>query len=211
MSIKKEIKKIVGYLKKKGYVVTEGSTSPQELNYLIGLVRRYNVRFIGETGFNAGFSSYAFLGAKPNAKVISFDTGDHPYTKTAKAFVDRKFPGRHTLIYGDSKKTISQFKKKHPHAHFDLVFIDGGHDYVVAKSDITNFRLLCDKDSLIVIDDLTPWFNWGKGPTRAWKEALRKKFIVQKEMFKDGKRITKIKPPGTRAWALGHYLYKRRK
>ncbi len=141
--IKRGIKRIGLYLLLHGKIATEGSASLEELSYLAKLGRKNGARLIGETGFNAGFSSYAFLLANPDAKVISFDIGNHSYVRIAKRFIDREFPGRHTLVYGDSRTTLPQFKMENPNIGFDLFFIDGGHDYAVAKTDIANIKPLC--------------------------------------------------------------------
>jgi predicted O-methyltransferase YrrM len=199
-------REILRFLWLRGRPPLEGSTSTEELVYLGNLVGRTGARLIGEVGFNAGFSSFAFLSADPNTKVVAFDLGEHAYSKTAKRLIDKKFPGRHTLILGDSTKTVPDYHSKNPDLKFDLVFIDGGHDYEVAKADIMNMRLFCTDRTAVVIDDLTPWLRWGEGPYRAWNEAVDAGIIRQDEMFKDGKRVEVMEPPGKRSWALGCYL-----
>lgn len=174
--------------------------------FLASTARRTNSRLIGEIGFNAGFSAQAFLNASPDSHVISFDLVQHSYTKVAKKLVDASFPGRHTLIKGNSTKTVPEFKRQNPGMTFDLVFIDGGHEYEVARADIQNMLPLCHSKTAVIIDDLTPWYRWGAGPTRAWSEAIRDGVIQQDELLNDGKAVEKIAPPGKRIWALGRYL-----
>jgi predicted O-methyltransferase YrrM len=185
----------------------EGSTSPEELLYLATTARRTGAKLIGEIGFNAGFSTTAFLNANPDSQVVSFDLVEHGYTRVAKKIVDEKFPGRHTLIAGDSTKAVPDFARKNPDLRFDLVFIDGGHQYEVAKADIMNMMPMCTEKTAVIIDDLTPWLKWGKGPTQAWTEAIRDGFVRQEEVFNEGKLVSVIEPPGRRVWALGHYVY----
>ena len=197
---------ITEHLTKLGLEVQEGSSSEEQLRYLVDLARRVDAKLIGEIGFNAGFSSYAFLEeSKPEVKVVSFDIGTHDYVQPAKAFIDERFAGRHTLIIGDSRSTVPAFHEQHPESIFDLVFIDGGHAYEVAKADLVNMRPLSNQDTAIVMDDLTPWFGWGKGPTQAWTEMISEGVVKQQELFKDGIRVETIEPPGERSWALGHY------
>ena len=169
-------------------------------------MKRTGARLIGEIGFNAGFSSYAFLSADPDTQVVSFDLDEHACARTAKKLIDKKFPNRHTLIRGDSTKTVPDYKSKNPDLHFDLVFIDGGHEYEVAKADITNMKPFCTEKTAVIMDDLTPWRRWGVGPTQAWTEAIREGIVRQDEMFKDGNPVDVIEPPGKRIWALGRYV-----
>jgi predicted O-methyltransferase YrrM len=190
------------------FVVVEGSSTPEQLLYLASVVKRTDARLVGEIGFNAGFSSYAFLSADSKTRLVSFDLGKRTCTKTAKRLIDKRFPTRHTLIYGDSRKTVPEFKSRNPTLHFDLVFIDGGHAYEVAKADIANMKPLCTEKTVVVMDDLMPWRRWGTGPTRAWTEAIREGIIRQDELFKDGKPADVIEPPGKRSWALGRYIFK---
>ena len=204
--VRKIRRKILSYLLLRGCHPTEGSTSPDELLYLANLVQRNNVRRIGEIGFNAGFSTYAFLSASPDTTVVSFDLGEHDYSKTAKKLIDREFPNRHTLIVGDSTKTVPDYKAQNPDLTFDLAFIDGGHEYEVAKADIANMRQFCTEETAVVIDDLTPWLAWGEGPMQAWTEAIDTGIVRQTEMFKDGRPVDVMEPPGKRSWALGYYI-----
>jgi hypothetical protein len=199
---------IVRFLLPRGRFVVEGSSTPEQLLYLASAVKRIDARLVGEIGFNAGFSSYAFLSADSETRLVSFDLGERSCTKTAKRLIDKRFPTRHTLIYGDSRKTVPEFKSRNPALHFDLVFIDGGHEYEVAKADILNMKPLCTEKTVVVMDDLMPWRRWGTGPTRAWTEAIREGIIRQDELFKDGKPADVIEPPGKRSWALGRYIFK---
>lgn len=199
-------RQIIWSLWLRGRPPLEGSASTEELLYLASTARRTNSRLIGEIGFNAGFSAQAFLNAHPDHRVVSFDLVEHGYTKVAKRLVDAKFPGRHTLIAGDSTRTVPEFKRQNPDLKFDLVFIDGGHEFEVAQADIKNMLELSHSKTAVIIDDLTPWNRWGKGPTKAWSEAIREGVIQQDELFNDGKAAEKIEPPGKRIWAMGRYL-----
>jgi len=194
-------------IKSQGHIIEEGSASSAELLYLYKSAKRPGITSIAEIGFNLGFSAYAFLKSSPRVSVVSFDIGGHSYIPAAKAIIDRKFPGRHTLIYGDSTKTVPEFAKQHPGTAFDLIFIDGGHAYEVARADIQNMKSLAGAKTGVIIDDLTPWLPWGEGPTRAWIEAIQGGVIVQEELYKDGVRVNTIQPPGERSWALGHYRF----
>lgn len=185
----------------------EGSGDKAELQYLSNLAKNPKIALIGEIGFNAGLSSYTFLAANPHVQVYSFDLGEYDYVKPAKERIDKVFPGRHTLIIGDSLKTVPEFHENNSKISFDLIFVDGGHDYPVAKGDLINMQLMANDDTKLVTDDLTPWKPWGEGPTRAWQEAIREGLVVQQELLKDSRVVTSIEPPGERSWVLGKYIF----
>lgn len=58
-----------------------------------------------------------------------------------------------------------------------MIFIDGGHEYAVAKSDIDNCFNLAHKDTIVILDDTmftSGWERgWTVGPTRAWSEQSK--------------------------------------
>jgi predicted O-methyltransferase YrrM len=193
------------YLKKQKVLIIEGSSSKAEQKYLASLAAPKSVKLIFEIGFNAGFSSVNFLLANPRAEVYSFDTGHHECVQPAKKYIDRHFPGRHHLILGDSRRTVPAFAGENPDLKFDLIFVDGGHMYKVALADLENCRQLARPDTPVVMDDLTPWLPYGIGPALAWRKMIRRGHIVQSEIFKDGRAVKRVRPPGKRAWAKGYY------
>lgn len=161
-----------------GHTVFEGHSGqePRETAVLRELVTRPGVQRVLEIGFNAGHSSDLFLSANPRCEVLSFDLGRHAYVAVAKAFVDRAYPGRHTLVLGDSTKTVPVHESE---ASFDLIFIDGGHQYEVARQDLKNCRRFAGPTTTLVMDDIVydeafrpSWAIWVVGPTKVWNEAL---------------------------------------
>ena len=151
---------VLGSMLLRGYFPWEGASSATEMLYLARTARHANARLVGETGFDTGFSSRAFLQAHPDARVVSFDVCENRWTGIAKELIDKQFPGRHTLICGDSRDTVPKFRANSPELRFDLVFIDGGHSYECIKADTETALKILAPNGVIVWDDYA-WFTGG--------------------------------------------------
>lgn len=162
-----------------------------------------------EIGFNAGHSSYVLLSGRPDIRVLSFDLGEVGAVNVAKRLIDRRFPGRHELILGDSRHTVPAFVHANPGRHFDLIFIDGGHEYDMASSDIANCASLSSPRSLILMDDVVPTRDYGVEPARAWSDAVSTGLVDQLLLIDDGFPLCDVAFPEVRpvghAWAVGRY------
>jgi predicted O-methyltransferase YrrM len=161
---------------------------PQQKEDLLSIVQQYRPRKVLEIGFNCGHSSELFLDADPDLTVTSFDIGTHQYTSHGKLFIDNHYPGRHTLILGDSTKTIPTFYKNivTESLVYDFFFIDGGHDEEIAKADMENCHRMAKQNNqptLVILDDTMSnleWVEfWNQGPNAAWKNALQSGMIQE--------------------------------
>ena len=170
------------YLQKNNCNIIEGYSRScyKETIILQMLCSDNSIKNILEIGFNAGHSSDLFLDNNQGCSVISFDIGEHSYVKVAKEYIDKTYPNRHTLIIGDSTKTIPNYKTD---IKYDLIFIDGGHLYEVAKADLLNCKKLSHKDTIVIMDDTINKKDWEReytiGPTRAWNEGIKSGLITQ--------------------------------
>jgi len=175
---------ITEFLNSKGFMGFEGNCSDikEQIEDLIGLSKEGNLLAM-EIGFNAGHSAEVFLKNNSTLKLTSFDLGYWNYVYSAKEYIDKTYPDRQVLILGDSRITIPKFIKENPDIKFDLIFIDGGHDYEVAKSDFENCRKLAHKDTIVILDDTAYTPGWEAsytiGPTKVWLEALEKNEIIE--------------------------------
>ena len=183
----------------------ENGADEAESRYLGALASRPGTRRICEVGFNCGFSSWAFLQASPSVHVWSFDLADYEYSAAAKSHIDEIFPGRHTLVRGNSHVELPAFAAAHPHERFDVVFIDGDHSFDGATADLEHLRAMATVDTIVVMDDITPWLWFGEGPTQAWREAVETGLIIHSRYFQDGEPVIAVEPPADRAWAEGRY------
>lgn len=187
--------------------IYEGGASLAQISHLRDVARRSDSTWIAEIGFNVGYSTIGFLESSPETKVVSFELDLRPCVKLAKEFIDQRYPGRHELVVGDSQVTVPEFAdaEKAGQFGFDLVFIDGSHMYEVAANDIDNIRRIAAHRATVVMDDLTPWYLWGAGPTRAWHEAVETGKIEPLEYIVDGRIVSRIEGPADRAWAVGRF------
>lgn len=187
--------------------IYEGGASLAQVASLSDTARRAGATRIAEIGFNVGYSTIGFLQSSPDVTVVSFELDHRSCVKLAKEFIDELYPGRHELVLGDSVQTVAEYADAHasPANRFDLVFIDGGHEYEVASADIRNARRIAAPGAVVVMDDLTPWYLWGTGPDRAWREAVSAGLVEPVEYLVDGERVESIEGPADRAWVVGRF------
>jgi len=170
-------------LKKKGFIEGHTQQIEEQVKDLALLVSDKNIKKVMEIGFNAGHSAEIFLRSNLEIDLVSFDIGNWEYMKFGKEYIDSNFYNRHMLILGDSNKSIPTFTKLN-NIKFDLIFIDGGHEYSVAKNDLLNCRKLAHENTIVILDDTVisePEKNpfWVRGPTFVWKELCKNGFIKE--------------------------------
>ena len=141
---------------------------------LVTLAKAPFIRTACETGFNAGHSSLAWL-MNPNIHVYAFDIGVHNYSHAMAKHLNKTFGGRLTVTWGDSRKTLPQFRRDHPDVRCDAFLIDGGHQKEVAQSDFDNFRAMASDNSVMMFEE-HPF----QGQVAAtWENARRKGEIIE--------------------------------
>ena len=150
--------------------------------FLSNVVKNNGIKNVMEIGFNAGHSAELFLSSNKNINVLSFDLGDHEYVKYGKQFIDTKYPNRHSLILGNSVRTVPA-SSNNIDTKFDVIFIDGGHDYETAKQDLLNCSKYAHDKTIVIMDDIVKQKKWVKswniGPNKAWEEELLNGNITQ--------------------------------
>jgi len=159
----------------------EGGSTKAHLELFTRLIKPYAKRddevLIAEIGFNAGVSAEFFLKSCPTSKMISFDIIHHPYVMAGKAYIDEKYPDRHTMIAGDSAKSVPNFASIYGGAKMDVIFVDGNHLYEYAKKDVINMKELADENTLVLLDNVSPMRGCAVEVYLAWKHLLQIGFI----------------------------------
>lgn len=160
------------FYREKGFQHFEGHSgeSTGETEFLKNAVKRDGIVNVMEIGFNAGHSADTMLSSNPAINLTSFDLGNHEYSKFGKEYIDQKYPGRHTLINGDSRETVPKFINKN-NKKFDLIFVDGGHEEDIPFRDMQNAMMLAHRDTIVILDDVRkqpPIYPWNIEPNRVW-------------------------------------------
>ena len=188
---------ITQFLNDRGFTDFEGHVQlvDQQVNDLINLTKTPNINVM-EIGFNAGHSAEIILKNNTSLKLTSFDLGRHEYVAHAKEFIDMNYPNRHNLILGDSRISVPDYIEKNKDTKFDVIFIDGGHDYDIAKSDLENCIYLAHNETIVIMDD-TIFIRgleapWTIGPTTTWLEHLHQNKVIElnRRYYCSGKGMT---------------------
>lgn len=169
---------------------SEGHIDGHKISTIYNCIEQFapNAKYIMEIGFNGGHSADAFLSYRSHIQLTSFDLGEHEYVKQGKEYINHYYPNRHTLLLGNSVETVPIFQ---PMYKYDVIFIDGGHDYATARSDILNCKRLAHSETLVLMDDTmkqSEWVkHWNIGPNKAW-ETLAQEGVVEELGYKDYSR-----------------------
>jgi predicted O-methyltransferase YrrM len=189
-----ELTDLESYYKDNNLKIIEGYSS--ESNEQDKFLKSYKDSFksILEIGFNAGHSSEIFLSNNKNVELTSIDLGYWYYTKFGVRFLSRKFKKQINVIYKDSIQALSDFSTIEENTFFDLIYIDGNHEYEYAIADMLNCKKFANSKSLVMLDDVVISDDYrslaNSGPTRAWKELVNSGYVSEIKCyhFKDVNR-----------------------
>lgn len=147
---------------------------------------------------NSGHSAVSMLAGSWQLNLVSFDIGSHDYILPAKRFIDTYFPGRHTLIVGNSMTTINNYANI-TDRKYDLIFIDGGHDKN-CYSDLINCKRLAHENTIVILDDYVEETlrKHNIGPKTSWDKLVSIGFINQDKIVYFG---------NNRGFASGKYVF----
>lgn len=130
--------------------------------------RLTNFKSMMEIGFNAGHSSSIMLTLFEDIEINSCDIGMYEITERNGELVKERFGDRFNLHIFDSTKLKPEFIAN----KYDIMFIDGAHDYGPVTSDM---KLWIESDiPYAVVDDLQ-----NQNVKRAFNELLNNdQFVV---------------------------------
>jgi len=157
-----------------------------------------------ETGFNYGGSALTALLAGYN--VYSFDVQAHPYSKASLQLLETLFPGKITLVKGDSAKTLKAFPNEHPQVHCDVVSVDGCHSKAYVVGDVEFFQMFTVPDNILLVDDTGKTYNGGE-IRQAW-EGLKRKKTIEERVCVDSGVVETMRGPRDLGYCIGTILKK---
>ena len=151
---------------------------PEEIVWLINQIQtlekknRYKMKSFLEFGFANGVTNTILSKTIKFDKIVAVDIIAPQGISKDMFFANLRFKNI-TLLCGNSKShyiknNVTQLGK------YDLIFIDGGHEYDTVRSDYELSLKLISKKGLIVIHDIGASTNVFNGPQKLWKEIKSK-------------------------------------
>lgn len=167
--------------------------NPQEIVNLIFELKKHEKkvkkkfsRFL-EIGFATGINNSLLNKVFNFEKIVAVDIVDMNAVNTNNFYANLRFKNL-TLVCGNSttKNVIQNVTKL---GNYDLIFIDGGHDYKTVKEDFENYKKLLSNNGVIVLHDIKS--NLVEGVPKFWKEikSNQKKKYHFKELFDPGYKM----------------------
>ena len=133
-----------------------------------------------EVGFSAGINTTVFHKFFNFSNIVAVDWLSGEGINKNTFYANLRFKDL-ILVCGDSrdKKVIKKVKM---FGKYDLIFIDGGHDYEVVKADFYNYRPFLNVGGVIVFHDIAA--SNIPGPGKLWNE-LKSTFDTGDWEFKE--------------------------
>ena len=170
-----------------GYRMFDGTRShlmhnPKELSDLIFFLKEYEkikrkkISNFLEIGFNSGILNTILNKFFKFEQIVAIDTFTSEISSTdLLANLKRK---NLVLVCGSSnkKENLQTIKKFQP---YDLIFVDGSHEYNDVKKDLNNYCKMLSDDGILVAHDIHSLEF--PGVNKAWSEFKRQNNFSYKE------------------------------
>jgi len=138
-------------------------SSKKKASLLIKISNFFNSKKILELGTNVGLGTYALKLGSPQAELVTIE-GNPELCNFSQSQFKKLDLAKINLIESEFSKGLEKLDKQ----CFDLIFIDGNHQY---QSTLDYFRWSLNHltvDGLIIFDDI----YWSKQMTQAWEEII---------------------------------------
>ncbi len=133
-------------------------TEAQKKQFETRLKELPTIRSLAEIGLNGGHSmAHFFNNCEKLEKALSFDINRHSYTQYAAEYFSRFHKNQFTFVEGDSLATVPEYASKNQEK-YDLIYVDGYHNYHYCLNDIINCRKLAHPDTILWVDDFNASF-----------------------------------------------------
>ena len=173
------------FCRENNIIQKEGTTSTCQLKWFYDYVRDSNFNNCLEIGYHMGHSCNIVLEVSKNynkeTTMTSLDFFNHPYSNKCLKFTKDRYGDKFNYMIGDSKDTLDSLIKDSK--IYDLIFIDGCHEYSGVKSDLDRCLKLCHEDTVIIMDDLVPFKIWGKDVVKVWNEYIENNKLLFERYF----------------------------
>lgn len=129
-----------------------------------------------ETGFGGGHGALYSLLICSDCHIYIFSDKGRPYSEPVATYLEKEYPGRLSMIWGDSNVTMPKFKQDDPSVNCDFAMIDGARSYNGAKADTIHFANLVTSGTTPTIqhDCPIPGLNdTVNGVCRGWHELAK--------------------------------------
>lgn len=157
-------KTVKTHTKKISQIAKSALSRPKYARLLAKLVDYFKPKYILELGTSLGISTL-YLSRSGQAKVTTVE-GSHVVAKIAAKNFKTFYRNNISLVNEEFSSALDHFIETHQ--FFDLIFIDGNHQYDAVKHYFEVLKSLTDKNSIIIFDDI----HWSSGMQRAWNEII---------------------------------------
>ena len=147
---------------KQGYITQVNEHSVQVIEYINKLCDVAQLQNILEIGFLAGHSAEMFLSLNKTVKVTSIDECVLQSIRAGKDYIDLYYPGRHSLIKGNSNNILKDDEFNNSQIKYDIILIDGSFKYDVIKQDILLSKTLAHENTILIINGIVEKKEWIK-------------------------------------------------
>jgi hypothetical protein len=116
------------------------------------------IKNICEVGVMAAGSSVFMIAIATEAHWWGFDLRDTAWgdrTEIATNLLEKLSPGRTTMTWGSSVRTLPAFAKSNPEVRCDLVLVDGSKNKLLRKADVLALRAISHANTLVFLDEVS--------------------------------------------------------